>query len=133
MPHPIDVHVGQRLKLVRKHSKKSQSKLGDAVGLTFQQIQKYEKGANRIGASRLFEFSQIFDVPISYFFDDIPPEIAGERISVADDIDAFDLPEAADLSSTFKNLPNQDIKNAFRDISKEISKISSYGLAKTKF
>ena len=53
----------------------SQEKLAEAVGLTFQQIQKYEKGANRIGASRLYQFSQILDVPPSYFFDSMPPEL----------------------------------------------------------
>ncbi len=53
----------------------SQEKLGDAVGLTFQQIQKYERGANRVGASRLYEFSRILDVPISYFFDQLPAKL----------------------------------------------------------
>ncbi len=53
----------------------SQEKLGDAVGLTFQQIQKYERGANRIGASRIYELSRILDVPVSFFFDDMPDEL----------------------------------------------------------
>lgn len=53
----------------------SQEKLGEAVGLTFQQVQKYERGANRIGASRLFEFSRILDVPVGFFFDDLPDEL----------------------------------------------------------
>ncbi len=56
----------------------SQEKLGEAVGLTFQQIQKYERGANRIGASRLFEFSRILDVPVSFFFDDMPEVMSSE-------------------------------------------------------
>ncbi len=70
--NPVDIHVGQRLRLRRTLLGMSQEKLGDSVGLTFQQIQKYERGANRIGASRLFMFSRILDVDISYFFDDIP-------------------------------------------------------------
>lgn len=57
----------------------SQEKLGEAVGLTFQQIQKYERGANRIGASRLFEFSRILDVPVSFFFDDMPDVMSSEE------------------------------------------------------
>ncbi len=62
----------------------SQEKLGEAVGLTFQQIQKYERGANRVGASRLFQLSRILDVPISFFFDDMPDDIqkAGGRLAV---------------------------------------------------
>lgn len=71
IPNPVDIHVGSRVRLRRTLLGLSQEKLGEAVGLTFQQIQKYERGANRIGASRLFEFSRILDVPISFFFDDM--------------------------------------------------------------
>ncbi|GAB4143279.1 MAG: hypothetical protein Tsb0016_12240 [Sphingomonadales bacterium] len=71
-PNPIDVHVGARVRLRRTLLGMSQEKLGDALGLTFQQVQKYERGANRIGSSRLFQLSQILDVPVSYFFDEIP-------------------------------------------------------------
>jgi transcriptional regulator with XRE-family HTH domain len=74
-PHPVDVHVGGRLKLRRKLMGITQGKLGDAVGLTFQQIQKYERGANRMGSSRLHQFSEILDVPISFFFDDMPGDV----------------------------------------------------------
>jgi len=76
-PRPVDVHVGGRLRLRRTLLGISQEKLGEAVDLTFQQIQKYERGANRIGASRLFEFSRILDVSISYFFEDMAKEVAG--------------------------------------------------------
>ncbi len=75
-PRPVDVHVGARLRLRRTLLGISQEKLGEAVSLTFQQIQKYERGANRVGASRLFEFSRILGVPVSYFFDDMPKEVA---------------------------------------------------------
>lgn len=68
-PHPIDIHVGSRVRLQRTLLGLSQEKLGEAVGLTFQQIQKYERGSNRIGASRLHEFSEILEVPVSFFFD----------------------------------------------------------------
>ena len=73
VPNPIDVHVGRRLRLRRTLLGMSQEKLGDAVRLTFQQIQKYERGVNRIGSSRLYQLSQILDVPVSFFFDDMPP------------------------------------------------------------
>ena len=79
---PVDVHVGLRLRQRRTLLAMSQTKLGDAVGLTFQQIQKYERGSNRIGSSRLFEFSKVLDVPISYFFDEMPANVlAGRPVS----------------------------------------------------
>lgn len=71
-PNPVDVHVGGRVRLRRMLVGLSQEKLGDQLGLTFQQVQKYEKGVNRIGASRLFHLSQILDVPVQFFFDDVP-------------------------------------------------------------
>ena len=75
-PHPIDVHVGSRVRLRRTLLGMSQEKLGHAIGLTFQQVQKYERGANRIGASRLFELSRVLDVPVSFFFDDMPADVS---------------------------------------------------------
>ena len=75
VPNPVDIHVGGRVRQRRTLLGLSQEKLGDAVGLTFQQIQKYERGANRIGASRLFQLSRILDVPISFFFEDIPANL----------------------------------------------------------
>lgn len=75
-PNPVDVHVGSRVRLRRTLLGMSQEKLGEAIGLTFQQVQKYERGANRIGASRLFNLSQVLDVPVSFFFDDMPREAA---------------------------------------------------------
>src|SRR5215467_7432999 len=70
--HPVDVHVGARMRQRRTLLGMSQEKLGTAVGLTFQQIQKYERGTHRIGSSRLYEFAKVLDVPISYFFDEMP-------------------------------------------------------------
>ncbi len=76
-PDPIDAHVGSRLRLRRTLLGMSQDKLGQALSLTFQQVQKYERGANRIGASRLYQISRILDVPVGFFFDDMAPEISG--------------------------------------------------------
>lgn len=78
-PRPVDVHVGQRLRQRRTLLGMSQEKLGEAVNLTFQQIQKYERGANRIGASRLFQLGQVLDVSVSYFFEDMPGEVTKTR------------------------------------------------------
>ncbi|HQT67459.1 MAG: transcriptional regulator [Rhodospirillales bacterium 20-60-12] len=71
-PSPIDIHVGSRVRLRRTLLGMSQERLGDALGLTFQQVQKYERGVNRVGASRLFDIARVLDVPISFFFDDMP-------------------------------------------------------------
>jgi transcriptional regulator with XRE-family HTH domain len=82
-PHPVDIHVGSRLRQRRQLLGLSQEKLGEAIGLTFQQVQKYERGANRIGASRLFELSRVLDVPVGFFFDEMSREVAG-RIGLAE-------------------------------------------------
>jgi transcriptional regulator with XRE-family HTH domain len=76
-PSPIDVHVGSRIRLRRTLLGMSQERLGEALGLTFQQVQKYERGVNRVGASRLFDLSRVLDVPISFFFDDLPEGSGG--------------------------------------------------------
>ena len=69
--NPVDVHVGQRLRLKRSLLGFSQETLGDRIGLTFQQVQKYESGMNRVSASRLYDLSEVLDVPIAYFFEDM--------------------------------------------------------------
>jgi transcriptional regulator with XRE-family HTH domain len=71
-PNPIDKHVGSRVRMRRMMMGMSQEKLGDAIGLTFQQVQKYEKGTNRIGASRLQQISQTLQVPVAFFFEGAP-------------------------------------------------------------
>ena len=83
-PNPIDVHVGSRVRLRRTLLGMSQGKLGQAVGLTFQQIQKYERGANRIGASRLFQFTQVLDVPVSFFYDNMPSDAGNGILGLAE-------------------------------------------------
>jgi transcriptional regulator with XRE-family HTH domain len=80
--HTVDIHVGTRMRQRRSLLGMSQATVGDAVSLTFQQIQKYERGSNRIGSSRLFEFAKVLDVPVSYFFDEMPANaLAGRPMS----------------------------------------------------
>ena len=78
-PNPIDKHVGSRVRMRRMMLSMSQEKLGDALGLTFQQVQKYEKGTNRIGASRLQQISNILQVSVSFFFEGAPNVPSGTR------------------------------------------------------
>ncbi len=80
IPHPVDVHVGARVRMRRTLLGMSQEKLGEAIGLTFQQVQKYERGANRIGSSRLYDLSRVLDVRLEYFFDEMPAAVAASSL-----------------------------------------------------
>ncbi len=80
VPNPIDKHVGSRVRMRRMMLGMSQEKLGNALGLTFQQVQKYEKGTNRIGASRLQQIAQILQVQVAFFFEGAPTIGAGSRV-----------------------------------------------------
>lgn len=79
IPNPIDVRVGSRIRLRRMLLGISQEKLASALGLTFQQVQKYERGTNRVGASRLFHLSQILQVPVNFFFEDLSENLSGNQ------------------------------------------------------
>ncbi|MDG1707681.1 MAG: helix-turn-helix domain-containing protein [Emcibacteraceae bacterium] len=83
-PDPVDIHVGARVRLRRTLLGMSQEKLGKALGLTFQQVQKYERGANRIGSSRLFQLSRILDVPVSFFFDEMTTDTTKKADGMAE-------------------------------------------------
>ncbi len=80
-PNPIDAHVGTRVRLRRMLLGMSQEKLGEHLGLTFQQVQKYEKGVNRIGASRLFDLSRVLGVPVQFFYDEAPAELVDTALT----------------------------------------------------
>ncbi len=107
---PVDVHVGGRIRLRRTLLGMSQERLGEALGLTFQQVQKYEHGANRVSASRLFDLARVLDVPISFFYDDMPEEIGGAPPGLgsrpssgfADSQDAFGQDEALHRRETLE-------------------------------
>lgn len=75
-PQPVDIHVGKRVRMRRILVGLTQSKLAQALGITFQQVQKYESGVNRIGSSRLYHISQILNVPVAYFFDEMSNEVS---------------------------------------------------------
>jgi transcriptional regulator with XRE-family HTH domain len=119
----VDVHVGNRLKLRRTMVGMSQDKLGQMVGLTFQQIQKYEKGANRIGASRLYQFATLLDVPPAYFFEGLEgqPVTArdGRTLSAAVPADspaASITREDVELLRAFRGLPQSGLRRRIIDL-----------------
>jgi transcriptional regulator with XRE-family HTH domain len=80
-PNPIDVHVGSRIRLRRTLLGISQERLAEAIGLTFQQVQKYEKGANRVSSSRLYDLARILDVPLPYFFEEMSAGVSAQTPS----------------------------------------------------
>ena len=129
-PHPIDVHVGSRLRLRRTLLGMSQEKLGEAIGLTFQQVQKYERGANRIGSSRLYELSRILDVPVSFFFDDAPlhSEVDGlaEAAASADfEQDPMARRETLELVRAYYRIADPLVRRRVFELTKAISNAAS--------
>ena len=115
-PHAVDVHVGKTIRIKRLMRKVSQTELGDRVGVTFQQIQKYEKGVNRIGASRLLHIAGILDVSIEFFFEGIPGLRAG---GFADDslvADFLTKPESDRLVRGFLRLKDDEARRKVADL-----------------
>ena len=126
-PNPIDRHVGSRVRMRRVMLGLSQEKLGDALGLTFQQIQKYEKGINRIGASRLQQISRTLDVPPAYFFEGAPSFEATANLEpggtgVAEDsktnyvADFLSTPESMHLNMAFARIRDPKIRRRIVDL-----------------
>jgi transcriptional regulator with XRE-family HTH domain len=126
-PHPIDVHVGGRVRLRRTMIGMSQDKLADALGLTFQQIQKYEKGVNRIGASRVFEISKILNVPIQFFFDDYDMRTGsyGFAEQGPDDgasmMELLNSPEGVQLCKHFASIRDPKVRKRVLELVKTLS------------
>ncbi|MEH6829628.1 MAG: helix-turn-helix transcriptional regulator [Sulfitobacter sp.] len=104
MSHPVDIHVGQRLKALRKLRQLSQTDLGKELGLSFQQVQKYESGSNRISASRLFEVGQFLNVAPEYFFEGINSKNEAPETTPADDAIAMALSYIGDQETRDKIL-----------------------------
>lgn len=124
--HPVDVHVGSRLRMRRTLLGLSQQKLGEKLNLTFQQIQKYERGANRIGASRLFELSRILDVKPSYFFEDMPEGGATATAGLAEPADEFrhdflGKRETLELVRAYYKIDNLEVRKRVFDLVKALA------------
>ena len=119
-PHPVDVHVGGRLRLRRRLLEMSQTNLGNALGVTFQQVQKYERGANRISASRLFQISQVLDAPISYFFDDMPGLRGGVQEPSAPDLK--DKRETLELMRAYYRIRDPKVRDIMRRLIQAMAK-----------
>ena len=128
----IDVHVGRRVRLRRTLLGMSQEQLGEALNITFQQVQKYERGSNRISASRLWDIAQILDVPVSFFFDDMTDDTAAHSPrkmrsgGTGDDVDETPADpmarrETLELVRAYYNIPEQQIRKRITELVKSVA------------
>lgn len=119
-PNPIDVHVGSRIRLRRNMVGMSQEKLGEHLGITFQQIQKYEKGTNRVGASRLQAIASILEVPVSFLFEGAPGASPAEGLSEESSttyvVDFLSSSEGLQLNRAFARIPDPAVRRRIIDL-----------------
>jgi len=131
-PNPVDMHVGARLKLRRTLLGISQEKLAESVAITFQQIQKYERGINRIGASRLFDLASVLDVSVAYFFDEMPEQIANQSPAHRSGTKPAELPDAGydllarretlELVRAYYQIGNESVRKRMFELTKSIAR-----------
>ena len=119
--NPVDVHVGSRVRLRRMLLGMSQEKLGEHLGLTFQQVQKYEKGINRIGASRLFDLSQVLGVPVQFFYEELAVAGAGaagfgERPAESYAVEFLGSREGLELNKAFARITDAKVRRSIVDL-----------------
>jgi transcriptional regulator with XRE-family HTH domain len=126
-PNPIDIHVGSRIRLRRNMLGMSQEKLGENLGITFQQIQKYEKGTNRVGASRLQAIASILGVPVAFFFEDAPGQEASGNRGFAEDssmsfaVEFCGSPEGLQLNRAFVKITDMKVRRKIIELVKSLS------------
>ena len=132
--HPVDAHVGKRLKLRRKSLDMSQEKLAASIGLTFQQVQKYENGANRISASRLYDIARVLEAPISYFFEGLSTSQENSYGLVREDQATYQTTskvvtpastanneEILELINIYKSISSSDLRHQLLNIAKALA------------
>lgn len=134
-PNPIDVHVGNRIRLRRTLLGMSQERLAEALGLTFQQVQKYEKGANRVSSSRLFDLMNILEVPLQYFFEEMSAKVREQTpsrlmgTSKLPDLGAEKDPmarrETLELVRAYYQIPDPAIRKRLFEMTKAVSRTTS--------
>ncbi len=128
-PSPVDVHVGARARVRRTLLGMTQTDLGDTLGLSFQQVQKYERGTNRIGSSRLYDLARVLDVSIEHFFDGMPPEVATSSPAGGGDKakeppsyepDPMHKRETLELVRAYYKIGEPQIRNRLREVIKAL-------------
>ena len=125
--NPIDGQVGNRVRIRRMLIGMSQEKLGDLLGLTFQQVQKYEKGVNRIGAGRLFEIARILDVPIDFFYDGVGTPSDGVGEARAPVMEFVSSTEGLQLSLAFMKIRDPKVRKRVLDLVKSLGEEEEAG------
>jgi transcriptional regulator with XRE-family HTH domain len=126
-PNPVDAHVGSRVRLRRMLLGMSQERLGESMGLTFQQVQKYEKGVNRIGASRLFQISKILDVPVQFFFEEAPQLDGNTSMGLAEPesetfiLEFLNSREGLELNRAFVKIGDSKVRKGVVDLVRALS------------
>jgi len=134
-PNPVDIHVGGRVRLRRMLVGLSQEKLGDSMGLTFQQIQKYEKGANRIGASRLYKLSQVLEVPVGFFFEGLNHAEGAVPAGMAEgDAESFlyefiNTRDGLELNRAFVKISDADVRRSVINLMRSLGREAAKGRA----
>ncbi len=126
-PNPVDIHVGSRVRFRRTLLNMSQEKLAEAIGLTFQQVQKYERGLNRIGASRLWEISKVLKTPISFFFEEMKDE-TNKKVSESGpviDYDPMQKKETVDLIRLYYQIEDPKVAKKVFNLIKSLAKSES--------
>ncbi len=130
-PNPVDVHVGTRVRLRRTLLGMTQTGLGQAIGLTFQQVQKYERGVNRIGSSRLYDLARVLDVPVNFFFDEMPKDVASKSTAASsgppEGAEAFDPDivskrETLELVRAYYKIENARVRKRLFELVKVLGK-----------
>jgi transcriptional regulator with XRE-family HTH domain len=126
-PNPVDIHVGSRVRLRRMLLGMSQEKLGERLGLTFQQVQKYEKGINRIGASRLFDLAQVLAVPVQFFYEEAPVSDAkttpgfAEQSSESHIVEFLNSREGLDLNKSFVRIADPRVRRSLVELVRSLA------------
>ena len=127
--NPVDVHVGTRVRLRRQVLKMSQEKLGDQLGVTFQQVQKYERGANRIGASRLWKISDVLNVPINFFFDGLNDQAAQGEFAENDQMpivyDFINSPDGVALAKAVSQIKSKAVRRQILELARSLANDAS--------
>jgi transcriptional regulator with XRE-family HTH domain len=132
-PHPIDRHVGSRVRLRRTVVGMSQEQLGHKLGVTFQQVQKYEKGSNRVSASRLWQIARILGVPVSFFFEQVAAAAQGEGFADADQSQIQDMTQSTEslaLLRHFTQIVEPGLRRAVVDLARSLASVPTAAAAK---
>lgn len=125
--NPVDTHVGSRIRVRRQVLKMSQEKLGDELGVTFQQVQKYERGTNRVGASRLWRMAEVLTVPVSFFFDGLTGEHKYDASEFAENdqtpivYDFIKSPDGVALATAVSKIKSKAVRRQILELARSLA------------